>query len=99
MEEEIKFTCSVCGKEFPADPDTMVEVGFSAMQLKEGEESPEECEAIGKDELESMGEYQLSELGLTPEIREKLLRGEDVTTGAECMCLECQDKMLEDESE
>jgi DDE superfamily endonuclease len=42
-----------------------------------------------------MSEYRLSEIGLTPQARDRLLNGADfVETGTMCICLPCQDALL-----
>jgi len=92
MSDELQFTCSECGKQFDPDPDSMVEVHWSAAVVPE--EQAEEMVSVTPEELETKSDYELQEMGLTPEIRDKLLSGEeDVTSGGICICRECQDRM------
>jgi hypothetical protein len=94
----MNFKCQICGKEFPADPDCMVEAGFSpVLESDDDIELEDDEEIIDEDQLKKMSEYELNEIGLSLEDRDKLLNGEDITTGGMCICKECQDKM-EDES-
>lgn len=97
MSEELMFTCEICGKQFPPDPDTMVEAGLSPVLIPEGSEPPADLEFIPKEDLEFASEETLAEMGLTPEQRDALLRGEEVTTGGMCICAECQDAALKAE--
>jgi len=107
MSDEIKFTCEECGKQFDPDPDTMLELhlgpepcpcceGGEAHQ-EELEKAVEDGEAFTADQLAAMSEDHLKEIGLTPEDRDKLLRGETITTGAICICKECQDRLAGEE--
>lgn len=88
------FTCDECGKDFPADPETMVEEGVSAHHdIVPGEEwkhdghtpelSPEDREKVK------------GELGVSDEELDRILSGEMVTIGGICICKPCQDQMLE----
>ena len=101
--EEMTFECSECGKRFEPDPDAMVETGLGPQWVKDEapcglmeEVSREEGGAILAEDLAKMDEIDLRTFGLTPESRDKLLAGEHVTTGAACICRECQDKMLDE---
>ena len=101
MSDNIKFKCDSCGKEFDADPDTMVEVHMGGscpccdekISKAEADRLIESGEAISAERLERMTEYELQEIGLTPQERDALLRGEQITTGGACICKECQDRM------
>jgi hypothetical protein len=81
MEDEIYFKCEVCGKNFPADPNTMLEcsANFRALDPETGqiteldEETKKEIFEATKDD---------------PEIGPFL-------KGAICICVECQDKLAE----
>ncbi len=98
-ESDIVFTCALCGKDFPPDPLTMVEAGFSSCS-----DSPDcECgcsgaglgdDGISFDDLAAMNEYQLSEIGLTLSQRDELLKNGEITSGGMCICLECQDESV-----
>lgn len=90
--DEVKFTCSVCGKEFEPDPNTMVECGFEVVR----EATDEEVEnLLSKSELEEATPEELHYMSLTQDMKEAMMRGEDVTTAA-CICLECQDELAKD---
>jgi hypothetical protein len=53
---------------------------------------------ITADNLREMSDYHLAEMGLTPAARDRLLaREEFVATGAICICLECQYRLLEEQ--
>jgi hypothetical protein len=93
-EEEILFQCESCGKEFPADPDTMIEAGFGPIIVPENEDEDTQAE-FTPDELAHMSEDELSELGLNPDTRDALLRGEDVMVGGICLCRDCQQRARE----
>ena len=90
----LTFTCQICGKDFPADPDTMVESGMSGVCTNPDcdchEDIPED-EILTADQLATMSDYALSEIGLTPTQRDELLATGEVTTGGMCICKPCQD--------
>lgn len=94
--EDIKFKCEECGKEFDPDPDTMRELHIGSELVPE--EDTTISELPSPEELSSMSEFHLSELGLTTDDRDKLLRGEDVVVGAICVCKECQDRLASESS-
>lgn len=89
-EEPILFTCELCGRQFEPTPDAMVEweAGIVAIDEREAKDqlSVKELAIADADDLEG--------LGLTEEQRDAVLRGEVVKTGG-CVCLPCQDQMLE----
>jgi hypothetical protein len=100
MTDEFLFTCSECGRQFAPDPDAVVESGFSRGCVSKEDEArtifSEDRVTAGT--LRDMSDYHLAEVGLTPEGRERLLAGEEfVVTGAVCICLECQDRLLEEQ--
>jgi hypothetical protein len=93
VSEVLTFTCTWCGKPFEADPDAFIEVGLTAAYADDPEIGEDE-ETITREELEAMNEFQLREIGLTPELRDKLLSapvGEHIDTGAEAVCKSCRD--------
>ncbi len=107
MSDDLQFECSACGKHFPADPDAMVELQWSRELAPDAGEaegverqwSPEseaeddaEIVELTPEALMAMSEADLLEIGLTPEMRRKMLAGEDVVAGV-CICIECQDRM------
>lgn len=106
-EDDIQFTCEECGKTFEPDPDTMLEIRLGGeCPCCTGETTEEEAEqlladgdAITTEQLEAMSEYELAELGLTPEDREKLLAGEEISAGAVCICRECQEKISHEQDD
>jgi hypothetical protein len=93
-EEEILFQCEGCGKEFPADPDTMIEAGFGPIFTTESKDEDTQAE-FSLEDLAQMDEDELAEIGLNPDTREALLRGEDVMVGGICLCRDCQRKVRE----
>jgi DNA-directed RNA polymerase subunit RPC12/RpoP len=92
MSEEIKFECSQCGKQFDPDPDSMVELHWESKQVQ----VDEVADGLTTEELRSMSTEDLREFGLTAELRERMLRGEEVTAGGMCICIECQDRLAEE---
>lgn len=95
MADELQFVCAECGKHFAADPDSMRELMIGPDLVSDGEaaEACESGEAIDRDDLEAMDADELAAIGLTPEKREALLRGEHVAVGGICLCTECQDRL------
>ncbi len=94
------FTCDWCGKEFPADPRTMVESGFS--MFEEGDADPADA---WKGEPQEKPVQGVSFDALTPEQRQemkesmqlddaelrRLLETGSVENSVSCVCIECQD--------
>jgi hypothetical protein len=98
MSDEFLFICAECGRQFAPEPDAIVVSGFSRRCVSEVDETPASEECVSTEDLEGMSEYHLAELGLTTEARNALLRGEDfVETGAMCICIPCQDRLLEEQ--
>lgn len=98
MNEEIKFKCDECGKLFDPDPDSMVECHLSPEVVSHEEAEAYEAEGgITPEQLAAMDETALREIGLTADQREKLLNGEDITSGGMCICVECQDRLDEEQ--
>ena len=93
--DDLKFTCQACGREFEPETEAMVEVGFSRELFRQGDPLPEDM--ITPEQLAAMSEYELQEIGLTLEDREKLMRGEPVDTGAVCLCEACREEIFEEE--
>lgn len=86
MTDELKFKCEVCGKEFVADPNTMIECSVDVNILDEetGEIidlSDEEREELIKDVADDDPEIAM------------------FSKGAICMCVECQDEWIENADE
>lgn len=90
--EEIQFLCSVCGKEFDPDPDTMVEFHLTPVRVR----ANDEIEALTLDDIRDLDSDDLQEIGLTEEARDAMLRGEETTVGG-CICIACQDEALEED--
>jgi hypothetical protein len=90
MIEEIQFHCGVCQKEFPADPDTMLE--FEIHPLKEGGIPASTGVNIRHDDVETLTALEAAAFGLDESDRQKLLRGESVKVGG-CICIECQEEI------
>jgi len=101
VSDEIQFTCSECGKQFPADPDAMVEMhmGVEARPSWEADKLTESGEAIEAIDLEQATPEDLKAAGITPEQRDALLKGENVTVGGVCICRECQDRLGEEQKD
>jgi hypothetical protein len=100
MSDEFLFTCSECGRQFEPNPDSVVESGLSRVCISKEDEAQAIFgeEQITSDNLSEASDYHLAEIGLTPIMRGRLLAGEEfVATGAICICLECQDRLLEDQ--
>lgn len=82
------FRCEFCGKEFEPGPDDFWESGIGSASHSCDKPIPDG--AISAEELERMSEYELREIGLTLEERDELLKTGTITTGASCICPECQ---------
>jgi len=98
MDDTFKFKCSICGKEFDPDPDTVSEVGFSAVpsnSIEEAQQLLDDGDAFTDEQLRDMNEYELKEIGLTPQSRDELLENMYVETGADIVCAECQIRIAE----
>lgn len=101
-DEESKFTCRECGKDFEPYPDAMVAISIA--KLKEEDFSPEEWAKIKAeddfledDEIRAMTAEQLAPLGLTVADRDRLLNDEEIDAGGACICVECQDRMAKEQ--
>lgn len=94
-DETVQFKCEECGKLFEPDPEAMVELTMGGQcECCDGfTEKGESGESYTPEEIAAMNADQLEEIGLTPETREKLLAGEEVTVGAMCLCRCCQDRL------
>jgi hypothetical protein len=97
---DVKFQCQECGKEFDPDPDTMRELSMTGecpccdgISPEETEELLASGEAFTGEQLEKMSDYELSEIGLSPQDRDNLLAGASVSVGAICLCKDCQDSL------
>lgn len=90
-------TCELCERVFIADPDAFMEVGLSCEWVKE--EAPEVGEVISEEELRGMTAEDLKANGISAADRDALLRGEDVITGAICLCRECRENLFSEEGE
>lgn len=94
MSEDVKFTCGECGKEIEPDPDTMVEWEIGPVYVREEDV---EC-GVSVEKLAEMPEYDLKALGITPEQRDALMRGEAIKFGG-CVCHDCMKDMEEGSEE
>jgi len=83
--EEFYFTCEICGKKFPADPNTMLECN---MEFEVVDDETGEVLSIN----EEIKNQILKEAKSDPEIAPFL-------KGAICICIECQEKFESDSSE
>jgi len=84
-DDEILFTCEICGKSFPADPDTMLEcsANFRAIDSETGE-------MVDVDD--ELHKRIIDEARKDPAIGPFL-------KGAICVCAECQDEFASEEDE
>ena len=93
---DCRFHCDGCDCEFVPTPDSFILTGFVRLG---GDNEDEEC-FLHKDgrwtrtELETLNEFELSELGLTEESCQSLLRGETVFTGADAFCDACRQEIF-----
>ncbi len=98
------FTCDWCGKEFPADPRTMMESGFSA-EFEPEDNAAESWKGEAPERIPARIKYEdappeiitqmKNEMGLNDEQVKELLETGGVTSGASCVCIECQDNAEE----
>lgn len=97
MSEEIQFRCQECGRAFEPTPDAMVEVeiGPALLPTHQAQAMEEAGQCLTAADLQEADEDQLKEWGLTPAQRDAMLKGEAVTTGGMCICIECQDRLAE----
>jgi hypothetical protein len=74
--EDILFTCEICQKQFPADPETMLEcrADFTLKDPVTGEDCP-----LPDDEQRAISEQMESDPEVAPFLK-----------GAICVCHECQ---------
>lgn len=91
-----KFRCQFCGREFDPDPRMICDGGLQPCIVKDGVIVPHDV--IDLDFVREASDDELRAAGIEPDDREKLLRGEHVST-AFCICLECQDKEFPEEEE
>lgn len=83
-----KFRCQICGGEFDPDPRMICDGGWDIV-IPEG--ALTEGSDLTPDDVAEMDDAELVTVGIEPEDRAKILRGESVTTTF-CICLECQDR-------
>lgn len=95
MSNEIQFKCEFCEKEFPADPETMIEWEMKA-EYFQGAVTDEM--GITQADLESANEFALKAIGITEDQRKTLLSGGEIKYGG-CICIECQDAMEENQTQ
>lgn len=94
--EIAKFRCQFCGREFDPDPRMICDGGLQPCIVKDGVIVPDDV--IDLDFVREASDDELRAAGIEPDEREKLLRGEHVSTTF-CICLECQNQELVDEPE
>lgn len=101
MVDAFQFTCEECGRRFDPDPDTMLESVLSPVLLPEDQAAREieEGLALSAEDLAKADASELKALGLTPEQRDALLRGESVAAGGICICKECQDRLADEQED
>lgn len=91
-EDEVLFTCELCGGTFKPEPDSMIEWNVASELVPEGEADT----GWNREELEGMNEWDLKAIGLSPEQRDELLAGKTIRFGG-CICIPCQNKLLEEQ--
>ena len=85
------FECDACGANFEPAPESFVPTGF--VQITGEREATDlflgRKELLTRGRLESLSEYELTKLGLTPEHRQVLLQEGVVSTGVDALCPDC----------
>lgn len=106
MDDDLKFTCEECGKVFDPDPDTMLEIQWVEIQWDakivpdwEASIMEDKGQVITRELIEESSDEDLEKIGITPELKKKMLNGETVSAGAMCICIECQDRLAEEQTE
>ena len=89
-DDPMLFTCELCGRQFEPTPDAMIEWENGLVQT--------DADGIELQDLATAGAEELEDIGLTPDQRDAVLRGEVVKTGG-CVCLQCQDEMNSDDQD
>lgn len=92
----VKFKCRICGREFDPDPRMICDGGLQPCQLDENKVIP--GDVLDLDFIREASADELRAAGIEPDDREKLLRGEHISTSF-CICLECQDEMAEEQDD
>lgn len=78
--DDLLYTCSECGAEFPADPDAILKLTWHKALIPN--------ELLPVKEIE-----ELKEIGLSREKVQRLMNGEEVQAETLCICKPCQDKL------
>lgn len=97
---DFQFTCEACGDQFDADPNCVVEEGASlgcpccdfGMSEEELDDLIAKGEILTPEALDEMSDSELTEIGLTPAERDRLLNGEEIVTGGTILCPKCIEK-------
>lgn len=89
---DVRFTCELCGEKFEPTPDAMIEWEMGPQWVKAKSDSDI---FITHQDLMEMDNGDLKAVGITPEQRDAMLRGETVKMGG-CICLRCQDEFSND---
>jgi hypothetical protein len=95
-DNDVLFTCELCGKQFEPTPDAMVEWEWGPELL-----TPEQSQSLAHltvEDLEEMEHLDYQAVGLTKNEVQKLLNGDRVKKGG-CVCLQCQDEFIEENPE
>lgn len=93
MSDDLQFTCQVCGKQFEPTPDAMVEWEVEPKSVPTNKVKDLD---MTREDLAELEPDELKEMGLTEETRSALLEGKAVKFGG-CICIQCQDEMLEEQ--
>ena len=98
MSEEIQFTCEQCGKHFDPDPETILEARWEIADMPswEADKLEEEGRILTPEMLMEASEEELANYGITPEMKKQMMVGANVN-GAICICIECQNKLAEEQ--
>jgi hypothetical protein len=84
MSDEVLFTCSICEKQFPADPDTMLSVEYEGFHISEEDAEKLELGLITEDEAKKNAEADGAPKCAAGDVPDELKET------AECICMECQ---------
>lgn len=94
----MNFTCSECNKDFPADPDCVLESFIGVECEMDPADSWKQQPAPRRVELSPEDrEAAKAELDLTDAELDRVLAGEPVVNGGVIICKECQDRLCEEQ--
>jgi len=102
MSEHLKVNCEWCGKSFIPTPDEFVESGFAAFdENKDEADSWKGEQPVESIDIESIPvsdrERMKKDMGINDDQLKELLTTGVIENGASIICVECQDKALEEQ--